>query len=378
MMSSAETHKKTEDCGLYIHVPFCHAKCFYCDFYSLSATEDFKEKYVATLLKEYELRRNELPASPSTIYFGGGTPSSLSISQFSRIMKALPKDKAVEVTVEVNPEDVVEEKIKGFVDMGVNRVSMGVQSLIDTELKAIGRRHTADEALQAVDNLRRWGIDNISLDLIYGLPGQTLATWQQSLNRLIDTKPEHLSAYILSYEDGTRMTKMLQRGEIEEAKDEDIERMYQMLCSTAAAAGYEHYEISNFAQPGKRAQHNSSYWTGRPYLGLGPGAHSFDGVNIRRANPHSLRQWTQSLAEGSVAFEEEEESEDTAFNSRLMVALRTAAGISIDEVADRQLLQSAKPYIEREQLVKEGSRLYIPEQAWLLSDAIISDLMIVD
>lgn len=364
--------------GLYIHVPFCHAKCFYCDFYSLSATEAMMDDFVDALLAEWQMRRHELHGLPVTVYLGGGTPSALGIPRLRRILSQLPLDEAVEVTVEANPEDVTPGWARELAALGVNRVSMGVQSLNDPELRAIGRRHSSAEAIAAVDCLRQEGISNISLDLIYGLPGQSLSSWQRSLDGLLALRPEHLSAYALSYEEGTRLTALLRRGMVTEVDDDIVAEMYEALCRTAGAAGYDHYEISNFALPGRRAIHNSSYWTMAPYLGIGPAAHSFDGLSTRRANPGSIRRWLKAIGEGQSAYEEEREDTVTLHNDRLMTALRTADGIP----ATPAMLQAAAPHLANATMTllpanapEAPSRLRITEKAWLTSDPIIASLL---
>lgn len=362
--------------GLYIHVPFCHAKCFYCDFYSLSATEELMDAYTDAVVQEWRMRCTELPADPVTVYLGGGTPSSIGTQRLGRILREIPLATASEITIEANPEDVTVEWAREVVAMGVNRVSMGVQSLVDSELRAIGRRHNAVGALAAVAALRAAGVSNISLDLIYGLPGQTLESWQRSLDELLELRPEHLSAYALAYEEGTRLTSMLRRGIIKPAADEDVVEMYSLLCTKASEAGYEHYEISNFALPGFRARHNSSYWSMVPYLGIGPAAHSFDGTNTRRANPGSLRRWLAAIGEGCTACDIEREDSSTLTNDRVMTALRTAEGIP----ATSDALCEAAPFLSDGRMTTftdtHGERrLRITEGAWIASDPIMAQFM---
>lgn len=361
--------------SIYVHIPFCHAKCAYCDFYSSPGFKD-AEEMIDAICKEYTLRKDEIPDRVSTVYIGGGTPSMLPDTLISKLIHSLPTPSG-EFTVEVNPEDVTIDMIKTLSRLGINRVSMGVQSLIDAELKAVGRRHTAEQALSAASILRECGISNISLDLIYGLPGQTFETWIKSVKEIIAFRPEHISAYILSYEPGTRLTAMLHAGKIEQADDELIERMYDALCSLTAQAGYEHYEISNFALPGFRARHNSGYWHGVPYLGLGPSAHSFDGC-LRRINPSSTKAYIRSLSNGTVAFEIDEETDDNRFNDLLVTRLRTREGLPLEIIGPRRkeiLLRDAAPLVARGEVLLTSSSLSIPENHWLTSDHIISSLM---
>ncbi|MDE5915376.1 MAG: radical SAM family heme chaperone HemW, partial [Duncaniella sp.] len=263
---------------LYIHVPFCHSKCAYCDFYS-TPRKEWMEAYTDALINEWHVRSETFEEAVDTLYFGGGTPSSLPPQLFKRIIDALDLDPRLlrEATVEANPEDVTADWVRFIVnETPLRRVSMGIQSFDDSELHTVGRRHTAARAIEAVETLRAEGIANISCDLIYGLPGQDMKSWERSLSTLTGLRPEHISAYLLSYEPGTRLSVMLDQGKITETPDEVVEAMYALLCETTAKEGYRHYEISNFALPGKEAIHNSSYWDGSPYIGLGPGAHSWD------------------------------------------------------------------------------------------------------
>ena len=361
--------------SIYVHIPFCHAKCAYCDFYS-SPRFDEADRMIDAIGKEYTLRSGEISYPVSTVYFGGGTPSMLPDPLISKLIDSLPSP-TDEFTIEVNPEDVTPERVKIWRDLGINRVSMGMQSLIDTELRAVGRRHTAAQALKAATMLRESGISNISLDLIYGLPGQTFETWLRSLQGLLDFRPKHLSAYILSYEPGTRLTAMLHAGKIRQSDDTLIESMYRTLCSLTAQAGYEHYEISNFALPGFRARHNSGYWHGTPDLGLGPSAHSFDGY-IRRINPSSIKAYLKSLNDNKPAFEIDEENDDNRFNELLITRLRTREGLPLVMVARERmetLLRDAHPLIARGEMILTDTHLSIPENHWLTSDHIISNLM---
>ena len=250
--------------GIYVHVPFCRAKCAYCDFYSVARPE-MAEAYVDAVIREFRLRRGELgDGAVRTLYFGGGTPSLLSPDQFALLSSYFDKDGIEEFTIEVNPDDVTPEKIDAWLQSGVNRISIGVQSLDDDELRSVGRRHNARQALDAIALIRSKGIDNISGDLIYGLPGQTLDSFRRSLEGLINAGITHLSAYSLSYEEGTLLWRRLQEGKVTPADEELTLAMYAALCEQARLARFEHYEISNFALPGYRSRHNSSYWRNVP------------------------------------------------------------------------------------------------------------------
>lgn len=351
--------------GLYIHIPFCAAKCAYCDFYSGPLREFEAESYIAAILKELKARRDEVGHEQfATIYVGGGTPSSINQKLLQPFMTEAAQ--GAEITIEANPEDVTPQWADAIMEIGVNRVSMGVQSLVDSELRAVGRRHTATRAIEAVATLRHAGVTNISLDLIYGLPGQTLDTWHRSLDGILSLEPQHLSAYLLSYEPGTRLYTRLTAGKIEEASDELVTAMYSNLCDSARRAGMEHYEISNFAMPGKHSRHNSSYWDFTPYLGLGPGAHSFDG-KVRRYNPADLHRYMLSP---ESAAEAEPYEPHARHNDIVITALRTARGIDPAELNPAELEVALRTLDTTE----EG-RLRIAEDQWLLSNSLMEPLI---
>lgn len=363
--------------GIYLHVPFCHVKCSYCDFYSVANTSR-TEAYVQAVREEFAVRKHELGGEAlCTLYFGGGTPSMLSFEHFRDLAQLLYSDGVEEFTVEANPEDVTPERVAMWVSCGVNRVSLGVQSLVDEELKAVGRRHSADDALRAIATIKAGGIHNISGDLIYGLPHQTEETWIYSLESLLASGITHLSAYCLSYEEGTRLYLQRQRGQLTEASEELIAKMYAILCDVSKAHGFEHYEISNFALHGYRSAHNSSYWDGRtPYLGLGPGAHSLDWQGVRRYVPSSLRLYTDDSTREAVA---EDETELDRANDTLITALRTADGLDLHRIPPRyhsKLMHNAQKWIKSGVLLQRGEKLTIPEEHWLVSDACLRDLML--
>lgn len=358
--------------GLYIHVPFCHSKCAYCDFYSMPAAE-LADQYIDAAIAEFDRRRNEIAEPLTTAYLGGGTPSILSPQQLGRLISALPVGNAAEFTIEANPEDVDSEMVKAWQSAGINRVSMGVQSFSDHELKAIGRRHSAADAVRAINILKDSGLSSISCDLIYGLPGQTMQSWSDSLSRMLDLGLPHLSAYCLSYEPGTALSARVRAGKLTPTDDDMLCDMYDMLCRMTAEAGYEHYEISSFARQGHRAMHNSSYWSSIPYLGIGPGAHSFDG-KLRRINPSKLKAYISGEYETIV----ENEDEDERFNDILITALRTADGLYLGRIDDRRakrLLKDAARFIKADMMTLTDNRLRITESAWFSSDSIMADLI---
>ncbi len=347
--------------GLYIHIPFCNAKCAYCDFYSGPLRTFRAEEYALALQRELNARRPEVEEF-ATVYIGGGTPSTMPPELLAPFLSLAYGER----TVEVNPEDVTPDFAERLIRAGANRVSMGVQSLNDDELKAVGRRHSAESAVKAYRTLREVGFSNISLDLIYGLPGQSVESWRRTLGSLLELQPEHLSAYLLSHEPGTLLYARLQRGQIEEVSEDDAIAMYDCLCRLTADAGFEHYEISNFALPGYRAVHNSAYWDMTPYLGLGPGAHSYDG-KLRRFNDANLTHYMAN-PEGFVQIEHESDTE--RHNDRIMTALRTSEGVN------PQLLNPTElAYARRFLQLTDNGHFRIAESDWLRANTLLLPLM---
>ena len=368
--------------GIYIHVPFCQGRCIYCDFYSTTEGEEWKSRYVDALLAELRLRRDELPlARVHSIYIGGGTPSQLPARALATILNEVcrlyPVDSDAEVTVEANPDDVTPEWLAALSHTPVNRLSMGVQSFDDALLRLIRRRHTAQQAVSAVEQAAGHGISNVSIDLIYGLPTQTMEQWQADVRQALALDVQHLSAYSLSYEEGTPLWRMLEQGRIEEADEELSLRMYEHLIDATQAAGFAHYEISNFCRPGRHSQHNSAYWHGVPYLGLGPGAHSYDGMRTRRWNLSDLKGYVQSA--GSMPPHQSEVlTDDELYDETVMTRLRTSEGLSLDllTAADRAYcMAQAEPHLQAGRLEQAGSTIRLTRQGIFTSNDIISDLM---
>lgn len=361
--------------GIYIHIPLCHSKCAYCDFFSTS-TRINQELFAKCIIKEYDLRKQEID-SVDTVYLGGGTPSFLNDSIIEKILDHIPLSSASEVTIEVNPEDVNRLRVKRWMDLGVNRVSMGVQSFVDSELKIIGRRHNSTIAKKAIESIREGGIDNFSIDLIYSLPTQSVSSWIHSIETLLSFAPKHFSAYMLTYEPGTRLNAMLKTGKIIPV-DEDISvEMYKILVEIASKAGFEHYEISNFAIPGYRSKHNGSYWMNIPYLGLGPAAHSFDG-STRRINPSDINQYIRDIEAGHLPYTVEVENKTDEYNDLVITSLRTIEGLDFKKVKRsrrRQFLCDAFPHLLSGELVIKDNHFYIPEKHWIISDSILRDLI---
>lgn len=373
--------------GIYVHIPFCASRCSYCDFFSTLCLEESGLRYVEALIAEARLRRGELHGEQvRTLYLGGGTPSQLPLPLISQLVVGLREvfnlNAVEEFTVEANPDDVTREWCDGMVALGVNRVSMGVQSFEDSILRLIGRRHTAQQAMEAVGRLRDAGISNISIDLIFGLPGQTLASWTESVQQAIALKPQHISAYGLTYEEGTRLWHQRERGDVIEVPEEQCLEMYRILVNLLEGAGYEHYEISNFALPGYHSRHNSSYWNDTPYLGLGAAAHSYDG-QVRRSNPSNLNAYIDKVLSGEVAFQEEEMTRWERYDERVMLGLRTSQGVDADKLRDdfgdeawRHFTREAARHMASGNLFKtEDGRYVLTRDGIMLSDSIIRDLM---
>ena len=372
--------------GLYIHIPFCESKCIYCDFYSMVNNNHLIDKYIDALLIEADERKNELNSETlTTVYLGGGTPSLLSSTQLSKLVNGLKKvfdfSAVEEFTIEVNPDDVTPEYIQQAKSLGINRVSMGVQSFSDEDLRFINRRHTAKQAIDAIHIIKEAGIDNISIDLIYGIPGQNIEIWKNNVDTAISLSVQHISAYTLMYEEGTRLSVMRSLGKITEVDDDVVAAMYDYLVSQLKSNGYTHYEISNFALSGFHSRHNSSYWNLTPYLGLGVAAHSFDST-VRRYNPSNLKKYLDALGEGKLCVEVEKTTKAEKYDEYVMLRLRTADGIDADELMHRFgeeyyqfFIDKAKPLVSEGSLINEDGRYYIPENHIMISDNITCDLL---
>lgn len=378
--------------GIYIHVPFCKTRCVYCDFYSTTCSP-LQEAYVAALCRELTNRQAYLEGAPiHTIYLGGGTPSQLTPAElekiFTYIYKVYPVSADAEVTLEANPDDLSTDYLHALTTLPVNRISMGVQTFDDEMLKLLNRRHTAAQAREAVARCRQADIRNISIDLIYGLPGETNTRWQNDLRQAVALEVEHISAYHLTYEEGTPLHRMLQACQVHEVDEESSVRFFSTLTDMLGEAGYEHYEISNFARPGKQSRHNSAYWDGTPYLGCGPSAHSYNGRS-RQWNLASLHDYLATPPTELPPHEVEELPTDTRYNEYVMTGLRTAQGISLGQITRlfgasyaRYCLRMAQPHLLAKHLELSADShssqiLRLTRTGIFVSDGIISDLMIV-
>ncbi len=371
--------------GLYIHIPFCASRCIYCAFYS-TVKHGQRSAYIDSLIHEMQLRTDFLPqgndATINTIYIGGGTPSQISRTDIDRLFNNIYKVygcKSSETTVEVNPDDVDANLVRCLVNNGVNRVSMGAQTFDDERLRWLHRRHSSKQVYEAVDCLRHGGIARISVDLMYGFPNQTAEQWQYDIDEVIKLGVEHVSAYSLMYEEGTPLYRLLEKHEIKENDEELSLLMYNTLVEQLRSAGYEHYEVSNFALPGCRAQHNSSYWNDTPYIGLGAAAHSYN-RSVRQWNVSDIDAYMEAINEGRVPFEQESIDADTHYDDLVTTALRTSDGLDLTMLSAQHqdyLLKMAQPHLLAKRMERKGNRIRICENSFMISDMIMSDLMMV-
>ncbi len=366
--------------GVYVHIPFCKSRCKYCDFYSTTLLGR-RGGYVDAVIEEWAMQNaeDEVHNDMETLYIGGGTPSLLEAEDLRRLLGVLPVESAKEVTIEANPGDITREKARAWKAMGVNRLSIGIQSFDNDMLRLIGRRHTAEQAREAVRIAREEGFENISVDLIYGLPNAqctmrnaqcVMELLKRDVEELLRLEVEHISTYCLSYEEGTAMTRMLERGEIEEVDEDTENHMFDYIVEQLGKAGYEHYEVSNFARPGRRSQHNSNYWNDTPYIGLGAGAHSYDGVH-RYWNPSDIDLYIKGALAHDLQREQETLTDEQRHTERVMLGLRTAEGIARSDVDEAKAL----PYLRRGLLRAEGNRLAATTEGYHILNRIIEDLI---
>ena len=311
--------------GLYLHIPFCKKRCLYCDFFSTTLLER-RAEYMEALLAEIHARKHETGEPIRTIYLGGGTPSTLEPQDIQRLIEAVGTNDAEEITMELNPGDASPEYLRALKKAGINRLSIGIQSFQDPLLQLIGRRHNAVQAIEAVTMAQEAGFNNLSIDLMYALPTQTMAQWQADIETALRLNIQHISCYGLMYEDGTALTRMRDKGELTPVDEDTENAMYDDLCERLKNAGFVHYEVSNFALPGFEAKHNSRYWDGTPYIGIGAGAHSYIG-RIRSWNPDDLDAYLRGIRDGNLIRESETLTDKDLYNERIMLGLRTNRGV---------------------------------------------------
>lgn len=380
--------------GIYIHIPFCKSRCRYCDFFSTTQLER-REDYAHAIIAEFNDRLHLLTEPVRTIYFGGGTPSQMPVASLRMILECLvdgakrlqfsaqpytlhnptlyhsPDEIGdIELTLEANPGDITPEKARAWREMGFNRLSIGIQSFDDDLLHLIGRRHTAQEALQAVATAQAAGFDNISIDLMYALPSQTMEQWQKDVQLALHLGIQHISTYGLIYEEGTALTNLLMDNRLQSVDEELEMRMYDYLVGQLTANGFLHYEVSNFALPRRHSRHNSSYWNDTPYLGLGAAAHSYDGQH-RQWNIADLDGYIRQALAHQLSPEIEHLSDEDRHTERVMLGLRTSQGVAKADID----MHKAKPYLEQGLLEDKGERVAATTQGFHILNRIIEDLL---
>ena len=370
--------------GIYLHIPFCKSRCSYCDYFS-SANESQIDMFVKSLCAEARMRKHEISESVKTIYFGGGTPSRLQKIHFEQIFDTLFGEFTIlsdaEITLEANPDDLSQEYIQMLAALPFNRLSIGIQSFDDRELKFLNRRHRKKQALDAVKYVKQAGFNNLNIDLMYGLPNQTLERWKSALQQAVDLNIQHISAYHLAYEPETEMLSLLQAGKINPLNEQISNEMFSMLVNTLADSGFTHYELSNFALPDRFSQHNSSYWRGEKYIGLGAAAHSFDG-NHRSWNVSSITEYINAIEANTPNRTVEQLTSAEKYNEFILTGLRTIWGVDLQKLQNTFgatfygfCLKNAQKHINNHLLKIEGNTLKILPEGVFIADGIVSDLM---
>lgn len=373
--------------GIYIHIPFCSKACVYCDFH-FSTSLSKKEAMVDAICREIKLRKNYLDDKTlDSIYFGGGTPSLLTNSEWESIFETISAyfdiSRDAEITMEANPDDLTTTKLRQLYSSPFNRLSIGIQSFDDEDLRFMNRSHNALQAYNCIEEARDFGFDNLTVDLIYGLPGRTEDHWEKQLNTALKFDLPHLSSYALTVEKETVLENWIRKGKVEPVDEVLAERNYYFMVKILERAGYEHYEVSNFAKPGHRARHNSSYWTGKHYLGIGPSAHSFKG-DSRQWNISNNHIYIHAIGDGEIPAEHETLSKADQFNEAVMTSLRRSEGINLDEI-DRKfgaefslfLQRESKGLLDEGKLISANRHLFIPTIYRFLSDGIASSLFYI-
>ena len=369
--------------GIYIHIPFCKSRCAYCDFHS--GTDLFlKEKLISAICSEIKSRKDYLNNEPvKTVYFGGGTPSLFNINELSKILNAISEtfdtSQIVETTIEVNPDDITTEYAK-MLRRYFNRISIGIQSLDNEELTLINRRHSAEKAIESVNICQTNGFDNISIDLMYGLPNQDVKIWENNLKKAIELNVQHISAYHLTYENGTKITQLLNEKKINSVTEETSLEMFSQLTELLEQNGFEQYEISNFAKKGFHSKHNSSYWNNEKYIGIGPSAHSYD-LHSRQWNVCNTKQYINNIENKTIFFEKENLSTEEKYNDFIITRLRTKKGIDLDtlknfgEKFQQHCLKNAENWLNQNTLTITDNHLRLTKKGIFISDTVFSDLI---
>lgn len=372
--------------GLYIHIPFCKQACHYCDFH-FSTSLRKKSEMVNALCKELALRKDELIGEVETIYFGGGTPSLLSIEELRLLISEIYKNYKIsenpEITLEANPDDLSDSQIHKFTNSRINRLSIGIQSFFEEDLKLMNRAHNASEAMECIVEAKQY-FENISIDLIYGIPGMSNERWRKNLETALKLDIPHLSCYALTVEPKTALKKFIEKGIVPPVDEEAAKQHYEILLSETEKAGFENYEFSNFGKPGFHSRNNTAYWEGKPYLGIGPSAHSYNGKS-RSWNVANNIKYIKNIEAGILPLEREILSKEDKYNEYIMTGLRTKKGISLEKVesdfgADykKYLLEQSKMHLDNEMLYFDNDNLRVTKKGKFLSDGIASNLFKVD
>jgi oxygen-independent coproporphyrinogen-3 oxidase len=374
--------------GIYLHIPFCKSRCVYCDFYS-TTHEELRPRYTQALCQELAMRKPYLAGEPiETIYFGGGTPSRLEEAGWVELFETLERvyglAQCEEITVEVNPDDLTPAYLRMLASFPINRISIGIQTFDDATLHLLNRRHNAEKAVEAVHLCREAGFGDISIDLMYGLPGETEERWADDLRRAIALHVEHISAYHLIYEEGTPLYRLLKQRQVREVDEDTSLRFFTMLMDALREAGYDHYEISNFCLPGHRARHNTAYWQGVPYLGCGAAAHSYNGTS-REWNVADIDLYIKGIETRHRDFETEALDLNTRYNEFVITTIRTHQGMPLERMRalfGDQLyaycLRMAAPYFDDGKLEVVDGMMLLTLEGIFISDSIMSDLLWVD
>ncbi len=372
--------------GIYLHIPFCKQACHYCNFH-FSTSLKYKSDMVAAIIREIELQKDEWNHLPiNTIYFGGGTPSLLTVSELEDIFAALNTAFGIqadaEITLEANPDDVTPDSLRDLRNTPINRLSIGIQSFSEADLQYMNRAHNAHEARACLENALQAGFTNLTADLIYGTPGMSDEQWRENLHTLFDLGIPHISCYALTVEERTALAHFIQKGKSAPVDDVQSARQFDILVNEMQTHNYEHYEISNFCKSGNYSRHNTAYWQGESYLGIGPAAHSFDGER-RSWNVANNAQYIRDIQTGKIPCEIEELTPKDRFNEYLMTGFRTKWGCDLNKIRDfgeafgQHFIEAIQPYLDEKIIIQEGDIFRLSDKGKFLSDGIISDLFLI-
>jgi len=372
--------------GIYIHIPFCKQACHYCDFH-FSTSLKLKNQMITSIIKEIQLRSNEFPNEINSLYIGGGTPSLMENTDLELIFTALEKQVSLsdlkEITIEINPEDLHKNKLEFYKNLGINRLSIGIQSMDNKVLKWMNRVHDKKQVINGINNAKEIGFENMSLDFIYGTPSTLNRNYQDELLELLEFEPNHLSCYHLTIESGTYFGHLLKKNKIKPLEDDVSEEEFLWISNKMKSLNYEHYEISNFAIKGEESYHNSNYWKQRPYIGLGPGAHSFN-KGKRRWNISNNVQYIKNIESTSIFHKEEVLSNYDSINEQIMLGLRTSKGFNLDNVVNNLKIKNKTAFenklnrfIKEDIIINKNNNVHMNPEKWLLSEYVSRELFIL-